>query len=156
MSIVSLDQNFWYMSCSNCRKAISAREETLFDCFQCNSKKVMAKPRVKFEVLLTDAFGSMTATMFENHAEEYFLVDGKTIMKYAAENDENVVAIFPKLAIENEYQIQLKRRKYPSHGVKVLAYNINSIKPALNEDNSKQNEPTNTGKSSGAEIYQSP
>ncbi|KAE9457497.1 hypothetical protein C3L33_10602, partial [Rhododendron williamsianum] len=29
--------------------------------------------------------GSMTATMFENHAEEYFLVDGKTLMKYAAD-----------------------------------------------------------------------
>ncbi|KAI8529350.1 hypothetical protein RHMOL_Rhmol12G0218400 [Rhododendron molle] len=120
ISIVSLDQNFWYMSCSNCRKAISAREETLFDCFQCNGKKVMAKPRVKFEVLLTDSSGSMTATMFENHAEEYFSVNGKTIMKYAAENDQNVVVIFPKLAIENEYLIQLKRREYPSHGARFL------------------------------------
>ncbi|KAG5524234.1 hypothetical protein RHGRI_031040 [Rhododendron griersonianum] len=100
--------------------------------------------KVKFEVLLTDASGSMTATMFENHAEEYFLVNGKTLMNYAAEKDQNVVAIFPKLAIENEYRIQLKPREYPSHGVKVLAYNINSIKPGFSEQSSKEDQATNT------------
>ncbi|KAF7144295.1 hypothetical protein RHSIM_Rhsim05G0191900 [Rhododendron simsii] len=90
---------------------------------------------------------SMTATMFENHAVEYFLVDGKTLMKYVAENDQNVVAIFPKLAMENEYWIQLKTREYPSHGVKVLAYNINNIKAAFNEDSSKEDQPTTTANS---------
>ena len=40
--------------------------------------------RVKFEVQLTDGSGSMFATMFENHAKEFFLVDGNTLTKYAA------------------------------------------------------------------------
>ncbi|KAF7151818.1 hypothetical protein RHSIM_Rhsim02G0009400 [Rhododendron simsii] len=89
----------------------------------------------------------MTATMFEKHSVEYFLFDGKTLMEYAAENDQNVVPIFPKLALENEYWIQLKTREYPSHGVKVLAYNINNIKPAFNEDSSKEDQPTTTANS---------
>ncbi|KAG5534846.1 hypothetical protein RHGRI_022837 [Rhododendron griersonianum] len=146
ISIVSLNQNFWLMVCPNCRKSISARDEVIFDCFNCNRKKVMAKPSVKFEVLLTDASGSMTATMFEDDAEEYFLVDGKKLMKFAAEKDQNVIAVFPKLALENEYRIQLKPREYPSRGVKVLAYNISGIKPAGTEDKANEDPLTETGK----------
>ncbi|KAG5528331.1 hypothetical protein RHGRI_029114 [Rhododendron griersonianum] len=89
----------------NCRKA-SVQERKLY-----LIASIATAKKVKFEVLLTDASGSMTATIFENHAEEYFLVDEKTIMKYTVENDQNVVAIFPKLAIENEYWIQLKRHE---------------------------------------------
>ncbi|XP_058179931.1 uncharacterized protein LOC131298468 isoform X2 [Rhododendron vialii] len=152
ISIVSLNQNFWHMACPSCQKSISARDEAIFDCFNCNSKKVMAKPSVKFEVLLTDASGSMTATMFENYAEEYFLVDGKKLMQFAAEKDQNVIAVFPKLALENEYRIQLKPREYPSRGVKALAYNISGIKLAVTEDKANEDPLPKTGKSSLAEI----
>ncbi|KAF7136577.1 hypothetical protein RHSIM_Rhsim08G0049800 [Rhododendron simsii] len=150
ISIVSLNQNFWHMACPNCRKSIIARDEVIFDCFNCNRKKVMAKPSAKFEVLLTDASGSMTATMFESYAEEYFLVDGKKLMKFAAEKDQNVIAVFPKLALENEYRIQLKPREYPSRGVKLLAYNIGGIKPAVTEDKANEDPLTETGKYSPA------
>lgn len=152
ISIVTSDQEFWYMSCSSCRKSISATSETIFDCFNCNTKKVMAKPRVKFEVQLTDGSGSMTATMFENHAKEYFLVDGNTLMKYAAENTENVIAVFPKLALQNEYRIQLKPREYPSRGVKALTYNINTIKPTLSENKENDDPLTKARASPSLEI----
>ncbi|KAI8541419.1 hypothetical protein RHMOL_Rhmol08G0059300 [Rhododendron molle] len=85
ISIVSLNQNFWLMVCPNCQKSIRAKDEVIFDCFNCNRKKVMAKPSVQFKVRLTDASGSMIATMFEDYAKEYFLVDGKKLMKFAAE-----------------------------------------------------------------------
>ncbi|KAG5534844.1 hypothetical protein RHGRI_022836 [Rhododendron griersonianum] len=149
ISIVSLNQNFWLMACPNCRKSISARDEVIFDCFNCNRKKVLAKPSWKFEVLLTDASGSMTAIMFEENAEEYFLVDGKKTHEICC-RDQNVIAVFPKLALENEYRIQLKPREYPSRGVKVLAYNIGSIKPAVTEDKANEDPLTETGKYSSA------
>ncbi|KAH7840137.1 hypothetical protein Vadar_013131 [Vaccinium darrowii] len=152
ISIISSDQNFWYMSCNSCRKSISATSETIFDCFNCNTKKVMAKPRVKFEVQLIDGSGSMTATMSENHAKEYFLVDGNTLMKYAAKNAKNVIVVFPKLASQNEYRIQLKPREYPSCSVKALTYNINTIKPTLNENKENDNPLTKTGASPSLEI----
>ncbi|KAE9452740.1 hypothetical protein C3L33_15370, partial [Rhododendron williamsianum] len=121
-----------------------------------NIKKLEDTLQVYNTYLISNATVKFTMQTVKFTAIKYRTVDADfdwqwTIdasMKYATENDQNVVAIFPKLAIENEYQIQLKRREYPSHGVKVLAYNINSIKPALNEDNSKKDQPTNTEKAS--------
>ncbi|KAG5534047.1 hypothetical protein RHGRI_022258 [Rhododendron griersonianum] len=66
--------------------------------------------------------------------------------------DQNVIAVFPKLALENEYRIQLKPREYPSRGVKALTYNISGIKPAVTEDKANEDPLTKTGKSSSAEI----
>lgn len=54
------------------------------------------------------------------------------------------------MALENEYRIQLKPREYPSRGVKVLAYNIRGIKPAVTEDKANEDPLTETGKYSSA------
>ncbi|KAF7139791.1 hypothetical protein RHSIM_Rhsim06G0109500 [Rhododendron simsii] len=57
---------------------------------QVHTPKVLNKPgnpKAQEIIIINQGLvaGSMTVTMFENHAKEYFLVDGKTLMKYAAE-----------------------------------------------------------------------
>ncbi|KAF7141129.1 hypothetical protein RHSIM_Rhsim06G0109600 [Rhododendron simsii] len=57
---------------------------------QVHTPKVLNKPGnpMAREIIIINqglVAGSMTVTIFENHAKDYFLVDGKTLMKYAAE-----------------------------------------------------------------------
>lgn len=127
MSITSLDQSFWYMSCNNCYKSINAKYQTVFDCFHCKKKEVIAEPRVKFQVELKDNSGSIMATIFQDHAEKFFSISSTDLMKHTTQDGKVSNEALPKLNVPEYHIIQLKPRQYQFRGQAMLQHVITSV-----------------------------
>ncbi|KAG5532372.1 hypothetical protein RHGRI_026864 [Rhododendron griersonianum] len=69
--ITDINQNFFYMSCSKCNHGTDATDDTPFWCNFCD-QKVKPMPRCKFNVMLSDSTGNITATTFTKIAETMF------------------------------------------------------------------------------------
>ncbi|KAK6930796.1 Replication factor A, C-terminal [Dillenia turbinata] len=87
-------QKYYHMACKKCFHAITATYHYEYTCNFCNEKQ-LAKPRYRFEVNLSDASGAITATLFEEMAEQIFGIIAieamKTPSKVHVENSSNLL-----------------------------------------------------------------
>ncbi|KAJ8624305.1 hypothetical protein MRB53_032835 [Persea americana] len=64
-SIDNLQQKFWYMSCSGCKKKTAEKYNIPISC-SCTYKEVTAQPWFRVVAILYDSTGTISATLFGN------------------------------------------------------------------------------------------
>lgn len=75
--VADLNQRFYYLACSICKSTTASRDFEFF-CNYCN-ERVIALPKIKFQVKLSDLTDSIDAMVFTAVSEQYYGITGKDI-----------------------------------------------------------------------------
>ncbi|KAF3438727.1 hypothetical protein FNV43_RR21491 [Rhamnella rubrinervis] len=148
MNITKLDQNFWYMSCSKCGKAMPYEYEEIFVCHSCNQDACKGEPRCRITVDLMDETSTMLVVIFGSDAEQIFGVTAMNLMNETMQDVEKIVALCPTepltmhiRATSYEYNNCINWRymvlsidRPPQEAVPLLTYGVENLEKETSSD----------------------
>uniref|UniRef100_A0A5B7A6D3 Replication factor A C-terminal domain-containing protein n=1 Tax=Davidia involucrata TaxID=16924 RepID=A0A5B7A6D3_DAVIN len=118
-----MNQQFYYMSCSNCHRATSTK---YMECFTCNYFKlnnVHGIPRCHVAVEAIDSTRSITAAMFGDDAEHFLSCTAISIMQKLNENHESVQSMI-NTSTDGDIILQVKAYHSEFRGTTSRKFNI--------------------------------
>ncbi|KAG5515692.1 hypothetical protein RHGRI_036667 [Rhododendron griersonianum] len=166
--VTDFAQSFYYLACSNCKRATNAYGDGDFWCNYC-AKKVPALTKIKFNIQIADATGSIEAAIFsEVAAEAYGITSADAI------DEKLVLPVLHKLGKPRKCIITLKAYMHSYAGRNQIKFNVHSMSaediaelinrseellalpPNTPNKKSKTNEPGSTSSTSAPTTKETP
>ncbi|XP_071913724.1 replication protein A 70 kDa DNA-binding subunit B-like isoform X2 [Coffea arabica] len=107
MSFENIFQRYWYMACKKSFKAIDASYGYSYSCNKC-SEHQKATPRCRFDVILSDKSGRVTATLFGDLAEKLLTYSALDAMQYFHKNIELPLMHVHEALRAKEFAVQIQ------------------------------------------------
>ncbi|KAF8403060.1 hypothetical protein HHK36_011154 [Tetracentron sinense] len=124
--ITDLQQNFWYMGCSLCKKRTSEEYEKEISC-PCSTKKATAQPRSLIKANLSDSTGTMLATLFGEQAEKIMSCTSIDLMQFSIKEHMDEIENLVNQCNGKEFIFRLKSHQYIYEANTDQRFNVISV-----------------------------
>ncbi|XP_022886254.1 replication protein A 70 kDa DNA-binding subunit D-like isoform X1 [Olea europaea var. sylvestris] len=106
--IITMQQRFWYMSCSNCKKTSTADLGQIHKCRFCKYEHAKAEPRANAFVRFEDKTGQLDASIIGKATEALLETNANVIMEHYQQNPNTVLNNLTQTSSEIELLFYLK------------------------------------------------
>ncbi|KAG5515691.1 hypothetical protein RHGRI_036667 [Rhododendron griersonianum] len=170
--VTDFAQSFYYLACSNCKRATNAYGDGDFWCNYC-AKKVPALTKIKFNIQIADATGSIEAAIFSEVAAEAYGITSADAIDVRKTHSIHT-KLLHKLGKPRKCIITLKAYMHSYAGRNQIKFNVHSMSaediaelinrseellalpPNTPNKKSKTNEPGSTSSTSAPTTKETP